>query len=145
MGKQNRIETVDAGSRLPGTVDVRPRPRQSTLNRRLTLAVWKGRKVIQPTPRQIQLDIDGHRALAVHTRQWHLLRAFHAPARRWKARITPSSTRGHVHVTVTLPRARPLTERILLAVLLGDDLKRGLFNYARALRRSKVPVAFFED
>lgn len=113
------------------------------LNGGLARARRTAMKVVQPGPRDIQVDLDGLRALLTFGRQWRMLEA-HGLTRGWRVRTTPSRTRNHTHVTITLPRARPLRDRVLLAALLGDDLKRAAFNYVRTVRRRRIPVAFFE-
>lgn len=83
--------------------------------------------------------------MLVFSAQYAMLKR-HGVARGWRLRLRASFTRGHVHAVVKLPRARPLVERVLLAALLGSDLKREGFNYIRILtgRRRQCPVAFFE-
>jgi hypothetical protein len=145
MAKQHAAGRLDARSRLSRRQRRRADASLETLNRSLGRAVDHGRRVVEPRANELQLDLDGARAIYLHARQWFLFTKFYPPARRWRVRMRPSRTNSHAHVTIVLPRARPLSERVLLAALLGDDLKRALFNYLRALRRSKVPVAFFED
>ena len=99
--------------------------------------------VHEPTAREIQIDLDSVRALHTFSRQWRMLDARDV-LRGWRAKFSPSFSKGHLHVTITLPRARPLRERVLLAALLGSDLKREGFNYIRVVTRRSVPVAFFE-
>jgi hypothetical protein len=100
-------------------------------------------RIVQPRPNEVQIDIDSVRALDTFARQWSMLRA-HGHAQGWRAKIDNSHTPGHCHVTITLPRPRPLRERVLLAALLGSDPKREMFNYCRVLERRRIPVCFFE-
>ena len=97
----------------------------------------------EPSPKEIQIDLDGLKAIDAFSRQWWMLRC-HGIVKGWTAKVTPSFTVNHIHVTIRLPHARPLRERVLLAALLGSDLKREGFNYIRVVTRRRVPVAFFE-
>jgi hypothetical protein len=99
--------------------------------------------IIEPRPNQIQIDLDGARALHRYGFQFMLLREY-GITRGWKERMTPSKTPGHTHITITMPRAKPPIERVCLAAILGSDLKREAFDYCRVTRGNKYPIAFFE-
>ena len=109
----------------------------------LTRAVGAGLFVVEPARDEIQVDLDGIRAVKCFTHQLYILEQGKLTA-GWRFRITASRRKNHVHVTVKLPKPLPLYIRILLAVLLGDDRKRAAFNYVRTMNGNKYPVAFFE-
>lgn len=101
------------------------------------------KRIIEPKPNEIQVDLDSLRDLHVFSRQYRMLDS-RGLTRHWRVKVAASFARGHVHVTIRLPRAKPLIERVYLAALLGSDLKREAFNYIRVRCRRKIPVAFFE-
>jgi hypothetical protein len=114
------------------------------LQRGIARARAANEKIVEPGPRQLQIDLDGLGAVRVFCRQLAMLDGERL-TRGWRYRIAPSFTRGHLHVTITLPRPAPLRDRVLLAALLGSDLKREAFNYIRGELGRRVPVAFFES
>ena len=101
--------------------------------------------VVEPGPCDVQIDLDGVRAVRHFARQWFFLERAKL-TRGWTAKITPSPSgrANRCHVVITLPTRRPLKERVLLAALLGDDPTRAAFNYVRTVKRRPFPVLFFE-
>jgi hypothetical protein len=104
----------------------------------------RGLYVLEPKPNQLQIDLDGIRDIKVFCHQLYIMEQGKL-TRSWRFRFTESKTKNHIHVTITLPTARPMEERLFLSLLLGDDLKRAAFNYVRVKNKNKYPVAFFES
>src|SRR5438045_4147330 len=117
LHRQTQKPTLDSRDGL-----VRSRRMAKGLQAGLARARDRALTVVEPGPRDVQIDLDGLRALHAFSRQWRMLES-RGLTRQWKATIAPSFTKHHVHVTIRLPRARPLVWRVLLAALLGSDLK----------------------
>lgn len=109
--------------------------------------LWRARarnlRVVQPKPNEVQIDLDGTRALHTFSRQWRMLKD-KGLANGWRAKFSRSFSANHAHITVVLPCTMSLKTRVFLAALLGSDLKREMFNYIRVSTRRRIPVAFFE-
>lgn len=101
-----------------------------------------GLQVVEPKPNEIQLDLDSVRAVRQFTSQLQQLE-YAGLTRGWSYQMMPSRARNHMHVVIALPRPVPLRTRVLLAALLGSDLKREMFNYIRVLTRRRYPVVLF--
>jgi hypothetical protein len=109
----------------------------------LKRALKSGLKVVQPKPNELQIDLDGARALRRYGMQFSILRKA-GLARRWKEKIQPSKKPGHVHITITLPVKIDNVQRVALQAVLGSDIRREAFNFCRVVKRNKYPIAFFE-
>jgi hypothetical protein len=125
------------------------------LNNGLLKAQKHGLVVVEPKSNELQIDLDGARALRRYGMQFAILRRA-GLTKGWKEKITPSRKRGHVHVTIKTdqravkntawPRSQfTILERIGLAAILGDDPARAAFNWCRAALGEKYPVVFFEE
>jgi hypothetical protein len=104
----------------------------------------KDRVAVIPRANQLQIDLDGWEALMRHTHTYFLLQR-EGFTEGWTPKIERSAASGHYHVTITMPRAAPLLERVALQALLGSDLTRETYNYVRVKRHAKIPVVFFEE
>lgn len=100
--------------------------------------------LVQPKPNELQIDLDGARALHIFAAQWSILSKYGVITSRWKQKITPSQTKGHVHVTVTAPFNMDDRTRVCYQTVLGDDITRAAFNLARVEKGNKFPIVFFE-
>lgn len=100
-------------------------------------------RIIEPGPREIQIDLDGIRRMRHYADMFGIFKR-EGLARGWKERVIPSRARNHFHVIITLPRPLPLAERVGLAAILGDDPARAAFNYCRVKTKSKYPVVLFQ-
>lgn len=98
--------------------------------------------VIIPTDRELQIDLDGPEALRRYGWQFEMFKR-NGLADGWKEKVLPSKTPGHVHVIITMPQPMKLKNRIAVQTILGDDIKRAAFNWIRACKRSRVPIALF--
>lgn len=113
------------------------------INANLRKARAKGYVVIEADAHTLQIDLDGARALRRYGWQyWQLEQA--GITKGWKEKIVASKSRGHVHVYIKTPDAKPIVERIAFQAILGSDTKREGFNLIRAKRRSRSPIVFFE-
>jgi len=113
------------------------------LNWNLKRAAQRGLIIVEPRANQLQIDLDSARALRKYGMQYSILRRA-GICKGWKEKITPSSKKGHVHVTITMPYALSLIVRVGLQAILGSDLGREAFNYCRAVKGGQYPVVFFE-
>jgi hypothetical protein len=104
----------------------------------------KGLVVVEPKPNELQIDLDGARALRAYGMQFNILRKA-GLCLGWRERIRPSKRAGHVHVTISLPDNIDNLKRVCLQAILGSDLKREAFNLCRILRGNKYPIVFFES
>lgn len=100
-------------------------------------------KIVEPKPNQLQLDLDGARAVRRYGMLYGILRK-QGLAKRWQEKIIPSKRVNHVHVIVTLPRRINNLERVALQAILGSDITREAFNYCRVKKRNKYPIVLFE-
>ena len=121
----------------------RRRNRRASLQWGKKRASYRKIKIVIPTSRQLQIDCDGLRAFQKFAELYRMLRE-NGHAKGWIAKWKNSTSRGHAHITITMPRKKSLAHRIALQALLGSDLKRELFNWMRAERGSRLPVLFFE-
>lgn len=113
------------------------------LQKNLRRARLRGLVVVRPKENELQVDIDSHTSLRHYG--WHYRMLMEAGLTRgWRPRIVTSKTKGHAHITIRLPRPMPLLERILLQSILRSDPHRETFNYIRAKKGSRTPIAFFE-
>lgn len=102
-----------------------------------------GLKIVAARPNQLQIDLDGARALREHGLAYKMLER-EGLTRGWRCRLSQSRRRGHCHVTIDLPGPLPLGERIALQILLRSDWKREIYNWLRHKKGSRMPVVFFE-
>jgi hypothetical protein len=100
-------------------------------------------QIIEPKPNELQLDLDGARAMRLYGMQFSILRRA-GLTKRWKEKIIPSKKAGHVHVVITMPNSIKNLERVALQAVLGSDIKREAFNYARVKRHNKYPIVLFK-
>lgn len=123
----------------------RERPRRADRTRTIET---RHTEVIEPNENEIQIDLDGPRAVATFNAQATFLASFGIGA-EWLMSIVPSRSekRGRLHVTLKVgpfPQYGPvMDERILVAVLLGSDLKRETMNYIRVTQSAPYPICFF--
>ena len=103
----------------------------------------KGWFIVEPGPNQLQLDLDGARALRLYGMQYAILRKA-GLTKKWREKVLASKKPGHVHVVITMPRKIQNLERVALQAVLGSDVRREAFNYARVVKRNKYPIVFFE-
>ena len=110
----------------------------------LSRAKKRGLRVVEPRPNELQIDLDGARALRVYGMQFSTLRRAGLTA-GWRERVTPSKSGGNrVHITITMPVRVDNFTRVLLQAILGSDIKREAFNYCRVKKGNKYPIVFFE-
>jgi hypothetical protein len=101
-----------------------------------------GWKIVEPKPNQLQLDLDGARAVRRYGMQFSILKKS-GLANGWKELVLSSKKSGHVHVVITLPKAVRNLERVALQAILGSDIKREAFNFCRVKKRNKYPIVLF--
>lgn len=112
--------------------------------RRINKARKRGLIIVEPKPNELQIDLDGARALHVYGRQFYLLKQ-QGITKGWKEKIAPSKGGGQrVHVTITTPKPIGKFLRVAFQAVLGSDIKRESFNLCRVLKRNKYPIVFFE-
>jgi len=109
----------------------------------LKRAIEKNLVAIEPLANQLQIDLDGPKALKIYGKQFSILKRAGLTV-GWKERMTPSMSKGHLHLTITMPKNLNAELRICLQVILGSDLQREAFNLARVLNRQKYAICFFE-
>ncbi len=103
-----------------------------------------GMRVVEPKRNEIQVDLDGAKAIHLYARQYMFL-AREGITKGWRERMTVSKSGGnHMHVTITTPHNMDDITRCAYASVLGDDPKRAAFNLARVIKRTKYPIVFFE-
>jgi hypothetical protein len=112
------------------------------------IASAKGCRVVYPTPRELQLDLDDASQLKYFWAQWNRLYragADHAMMIDWDSvpLVLDSSTKGHFHVIVKLSQPLDVPERILLQALLGSDRTREMLNFRRWLQGMDNPIRLF--
>ena len=118
---------------------------KSDLNDRLRRARKDpSKRVIAPTPEQLQIDIDGAKELLLYGRQRAMLERRSEIAKGWRTAIEPSFRKNHVHITVNMRKRWNVYKRIAFAVCLGSDPVRELLNLIRAEKGQRLPIAFFE-
>jgi hypothetical protein len=103
----------------------------------------RGWRIVEPKPNELQIDLDGARALRQYGMQFSILRRA-GLAKGWMEHIKESKKRGHVHVIIRMPKRINNRERVLLQAVLGSDIKREAFNYVRVVKRNKYPIVLFE-
>ncbi len=121
------------------------------------------RKVVEPAPNEVQIDIDGPFHYQFYLKQRAILDKA-GVTEGWKTKVRSSGSKGHLHITITLPEdphpdspysrdfqnlitcdnrnGRAL--RVGLAAILCDDPHRAAFNWARVVKCNRYPIAFFE-
>jgi hypothetical protein len=113
--------------------------------RRINKAVKKGLLVVEPKANELQIDLDGARALHVYGRQFYLLKQA-GITKKWKEKIAPSKGGGQrVHVTITTPFPLNNVLRVAFQAVLGSDIKREAFNLCRTIKGNRYPIVFFEQ
>lgn len=104
----------------------------------------QGLMIVQPKPNELQIDLDGARALRQYGMQFSILRRA-GLTKGWRERIQPSKGgRNRVHVIITLPFECTNLMRVCYQAVLGSDIKREAFNLCRVINRNKYPIVFFE-
>jgi len=117
-------------------------------------AAEKNLIAVEPGPNDLQIDLDGVDAIRRFGKQYHILERA-GLTKGWRKRITPSGTKGHVHITIKMPKniLRPNMKewkkiegviRVCLQAVLGSDIQREAFNLSRILNGQKYPIVFFE-
>jgi hypothetical protein len=99
--------------------------------------------IVEPKPNELQIDLDGFRAIRAYGLQYDILSKAGITT-RWKERTSPSMSRNHIHITITLPSPIDNYKRVMLQALLGSDIKREAFNLCRVVNKNKYPIVFFE-
>jgi hypothetical protein len=103
-----------------------------------------GLRIVEPKRNEIQIDLDGAKAIHVYARQYMFLER-EGVTKGWRERMTVSKSGGsHMHVTITTPHNMDDVTRCAYAAVLGDDMKRAAFNLARVIKGTKYPIVFFE-
>lgn len=102
-----------------------------------------GWKIVEPKPNELQLDLDGSRAVRRYGMQFSILRKA-GLTKGWREKLLPSKKSGHVHVVITIPKAVNNLERVALQAILGSDIKREAFNYSRVKKHNKYPIVLFK-
>jgi hypothetical protein len=110
----------------------------------LKRALKSGLKIVEPKKNELQIDLDGARAVRKYGMQFSILRKA-GLTKKWRETIQPSKKSGHVHVTIKLPSKINDLHRVLLQAVLGSDIRREAFNYCRVSKRNKYPIVFFEE
>lgn len=118
--------------------------KRSNLNWNVRRAKRRGVRIVVPTARQLQIDLDSYEAVLVHAGQMSLLRRRSTLTKGWRKTIHRSESRGHFHITITMPKPLNVFKRIALQALLGSDMKREMMNWMRAERRQRLPILLFE-
>jgi hypothetical protein len=129
----------ETSCRACGTKLKVPGFRQLMLNR----ALRKGKQIIEPKPNELQIDIDGLRAMHRHTTLWHILKDC-GLTKGWTSHILPSSQKDHFHIIITMPKNYSIVHRIAMQAILGSDIKREARNFCRAMRGNKYPIVLFK-
>lgn len=109
----------------------------------LRRAKGKGWRIVEPKPNELQIDLDGARAMRQYGMQYSILYRAGLTV-GWREKISASKKSGHVHVTITMPKPVNNERRVLLQCILKSDIKREAFNYVRVVKRNKYPIVFFE-
>jgi len=105
----------------------------------------KGLRIIEPKANELQIDLDGIRAIHTYGLQYWILERG-GLTKGWKGRmsVSRSNKKTHVHITITMPKNIDHFQRIALQAILGSDLRREAFNICRVTRGNKYPIVFFE-
>jgi hypothetical protein len=110
----------------------------------LKTARAKALRIVEPRANQLQVDLDGARALRVYGMQYSILRRAGLTV-GWRERVTPSKGGGaRVHITITMPKAINNLTRVCYQAVLGSDPKREAFNLCRVVKGNRYPIVFFE-
>ena len=121
-------------------IQVRRKRKQVNIER----AKREGMRVVEPKRNEIQIDLDGAKAIHIYARQFMFLKR-EGVTKGWRERMTTSKSGGsHMHVTITLPYKIDDFKRVAYATVLGDDRKRAAFNLARVIKGTRFPIVFFE-
>jgi hypothetical protein len=121
-------------------------------------AAKKNLIAVEPAPNELQIDLDGVEAIRRFGKQYHILERA-GLTKGWRKRVTNSGTKGHVHVTITMPYRPYKSFRnmdkfgysfidkmfcVAFQAVLGSDIQREAFNLSRVLNGQKYPIVFFE-
>lgn len=106
------------------------------------VAATKGKLVVYPAPNEVQLDLDSDQSI---NEFWQRIRMVerHLDV-EYPVKVSPSSTSGHWHVTVTLPHKLTQWQRLAWQSLLGSDSNRELLNLIRLVAFDDSKSCFFE-
>lgn len=108
-------------------------------------ALKEGIHIVEPEKNQIQLDLDGIRAMHRYSAHYTIFKKA-GLTKGWKEKLSPSKSGGsHVHVTITMREEVDNVTRVMLQAVLGSDLLRETFNATRVLNKNKYPIVFFES
>lgn len=137
------------------------RERQSIVAKAKTDTQWglrrakkAGLRIVEPSPNELQIDLDGAAELAFYRQQIAVLRKNLPATETWTEKVTPSKTPGRFHVTISLPRfddtiwqieCLKICLKVAFQAVLGSDLRRECFNLCRVLNGTKYPIVFFEE
>jgi hypothetical protein len=119
------------------------RKRKASFQWGLARARRKGLIIVEPAPNELQLDLDGARAIRRYAMQYSILKRA-GLTKGWIEHIRPSRRENHIHLTITLPYNLENPTRILWQAILGSDLIREAFNLVRVARGNRYPIVFFE-
>jgi hypothetical protein len=101
-----------------------------------------------PTDRELQVDLDSPRALELFKRRIRFFRhqvRTYPHLKDWKFSVYYTRSRsGNRHATIKLSQRMTVCERITAQILLGDDAKRGVYNFFRYLNGSRWPILLYE-
>lgn len=111
----------------------------------LDFARENGLWVVLPKAAELQIDIDSNAAFTTFEDNYEMARELGLGVKGYSVRPSKSGgERRHATVTMYAPLESPL-QRIALQALLGSDLKRELFSYARLQEGEAIPTLFFES
>jgi hypothetical protein len=96
--------------------------------------------IVEPGPKELQIDIDSPEVPPQFLEQLGILQQFYGYASYRKT----TSKSGNVHITVTLEKTVTATERIMLQALLGSDIKRELLTLKNYKEGRQQHQFFFE-
>jgi hypothetical protein len=110
----------------------------------LVRAKRKGLIAVEPKRNELQIDLDGARALRTYGMQYSILRRS-GLTKGWRERVRPSKSGGsHTHVIITMPKPIDNLRRVTFQAVLGSDIKREVYNLCRVINHNRYPIVFFE-
>ncbi len=120
-----------------------PGDSQPTTKTAVNRAKKEGLKVVYPGPKELQIDIDSERNLAIFFDHLSILRKYLGIE---KVAMTPSLSgeASHYHIIMSCARYINISERICLQALLGSDLKREVLGFIMMKNGESKPTLFLE-
>lgn len=101
-------------------------------------------RVILPKPNELFVDCDDSDHVQIAFNRLNRLTNLKWIRPIWVS-CSPSKTRGHWHIIVTLKDDIGVLERITLQLILGSDPDRELYSYARWKNQAPYPILFIEE